>query len=251
MVWNAFMEDEEVQALSTQNMNDLIDTLIEIRIMHQPDKNFDKLKAKNSAILRREIKSVETQYLSMWKKFKENKNYTEAFLGINVHLSFLYLKYDDLQIDLIKYVHPLVLRQTKLRFKHLKLEEKYENSSDIIKERKKLQNEKHHITNRKNREEANVLLPQSITSTRTELKVVRKEFLKSWKQFSKDSNFEREFLRISDKYAKILSIVKTLEIKINEFREKKPYQKMLRENYVRYSILEDKLVENHGGALVD
>ena len=243
MVWNAFMENEEVQKLSKiPKMSDLVGVIKEIKTMRQDDKNLDKLKARNATILRHEIKSVELQYLNMWKKFKKDKNYTEAFLGINAHLSFLYLKYNDIQIELNKYVHPLVLRQTKLRFKQLKLEEKYEGSSEIIRERKILQNENYAILNRKNREECSMLQPHSINSSRAELKVVKKEFLEIWKQY-KDSKSEKEFLKISDKYAKMLSKIKGLENQINKMRKNKPYLKMLRENYIRYSILEDKLLD--------
>ena len=247
MVWNAFLEDEEVQALKGPLMSDLVDTIKEIRTMHQKNGNLDRLKARNAAVLRREIKLVESKYLELWKKFNKNNDYAESFLGINSQLSFLYLKYEEINVKLCKYIHPIILKQTKLRFKYLRLEEKYENSSEILKERKKLRNEKNDTFNRRIREEFEVLHPQSIASSRTELEITRGKFLESWKQYSINSNIEKKFLKTSGEYAKILSIVKSLEIKIKELRETKPYLKMLRENYIRDSILEEKFLESQRG----
>lgn len=245
MVWDAFLEDEEVQTLSVMpKMSDLVGVIKEIKSMRQDDKNLERLRSKNAAILRREIKSVERQYLKTWEKFNEDKNYTETFLGINAHLSFLYLKYDEIEAGLDKYVRPLVLRQTKLRFKILRLEEKYENYSEIIKERRKIQDEKNALFNRQTREEINLLLPESISSSRVMLKIARKEFLQSWEKYRVNSKLEKEFLKYSNNYARQLFKVKTLEAKIRKWREAKPYNQMLRENYIRYSILEDKLVDN-------
>jgi len=247
MVWNAFLEDEEVQALKGPLMRDLVDTINEIRAMHQKDGNLDGLKARNAAVLRREIKSVESKYLELWKKFNKNKDCAESFLGINAQLSFLYLKYEEINVKLGKYVHPIVLRQTKLRFEYLRLEEKYENSSEILKERKRLRDEKNDIFNRRIREEFELLRPQAISSSRTELEITRGKFLESWKEYGINSNTEEKFLRTSGEYAKILSIVKDLELKIKELRETKPYLKMLRENYIRDSILEEKFLESQRG----
>ena len=80
------MEDEEVQALKGPLMSDLVDTIKEIRTMHQKDGNLDRLKARNAAVLRREIKLVESKYLELWKKFNKNNDYAESFLGINSQL---------------------------------------------------------------------------------------------------------------------------------------------------------------------
>ncbi len=249
MVWNTFLEDEEVQALKGPLMSDLVDTIKEIRTMHQKDGNLDRLKAR-IVVLRREIKSVESKYLELWKKFNKNKDYTESFLGINSQLSFLYLKLGEINAELSRYIHPLVLKQTKLRFEYLRLEEKYENSSEILKERKRLRNEKNDVFNRRIREEFELLRPQSIASSRTELAIARGKFLESWKEYGLNSNTEEKVLKTSGEYAKILSIVKDLEIKIKELRESKPYLKMLRENYVRDSILEEKFLESQRGVSI-
>ena len=249
MVWDAFLEDEEVQTLKrTPRMIDLVNTIKERRAMRQKDDNLDKLKARNAAVLRREIKLVESKYLELWKKFNKNRDYTESFLAINSQLSFLYLKYEEIAEKLIEYVHPLVLKQTKLQFEYLRLEEKYENSSEILKERKKLRDEKNDIFNKRIREETEAAYPQLIATRRTELKISRGKFLKSWKEYGIDSNIEEKFLKTSGEYAKILSTVKDLEIKIKELRETKPYLKMLRENYIRDSILEEKFLDSQRGA---
>ena len=248
MVWDAFMEDEEVQTLKeTPLMVDLVNTIKERRTMRQKDDNLDKLKARNATVLRREIKLAESKYLELWEKFNKNKDYTESFLAINSQLSFLYLKFEEIEAKLIEYVHSLVLKQTKLQFEYLRLEEKYEDSSEILKERKKLRNEKNDIFNRRNCEEIEALYPQSIASRRTELKIARGKFLESWKQYGMNSNIEEKVLKTSGEYAKILSTVKTLEIKIKELRETKPYLKMLRENYIRDSILEEKFLDSQRG----
>ena len=249
MVWNAFLEDEEVQALKGPPMSDLVDTIKEIRTMRQKDGNLDGLKAR-IVVLRREIKSVESKYLELWKKFNKNNDYAESFLGINSQLSFLYLKLGEINAELSKYIHPLVLKQTKLRFEYLRLEEKYENSSEILKERKRLRNEKNDVFNKRIREEFELLRPQSIASSRTELAIARGKFLESWKEYGLNSNTEEKFLRTSGEYAKILSIVKDLEIKIKEWRETKPYLKMLRENYVMDSILEERFLESQRGVSI-
>ena len=79
MVWDAFLEDEEVQTLSVMpKMSDLVGVIKEIKSMRQDDKNLERLRSKNAAILRREIKSVERQFLKTWEKFNEDKNYTET-----------------------------------------------------------------------------------------------------------------------------------------------------------------------------
>jgi hypothetical protein len=227
-------------------MMDLIDALKKAKAFRGPDENLAKLGSKNAHIIREELRSVEAQYLQICKKYKENKDYLEVFLGINLHLSFLYTKYDEITDILIKYVHPLVLKQTKLRFNYLKLEEKYENSSEILKERRKLQEEKHRIINKRSREELDVLYPQSIVSSRAELKVVRKRFLELYKKYQKNSKFENEFLKKSMEYAKALDKVKKLKDEIKKVRKTKLYQKMLSENYIRYSILEDILIDGVG-----
>jgi len=239
------MENEEIQALkSTTKMSDLIQVFKEIKVLHQPNENLEKLGSKNAHIIKQELKIIETEFLQLWSKFKENKNYTEVFLGINVHLSFLYSKYDKIEKELIKYIHPLVLKQTELRFKYLKLEEKYENTSSVLQKRKELQNEKHAIINKKMREENDALLPESLVHNCTELKELRGKFIVSCKKYLENNILEKEFLKKSNEFAEKLFKVKALEAKLKEFRKDKPYQKMLRENYVRYSILEEMIVDS-------
>jgi DNA-binding transcriptional regulator YiaG len=206
----------------------------------------EKLGVKNRDVLYHELKSVETQYLQMWKKFNDSKAYTEIFLGIGTYLAVLYLELDRLSKQISKVYRPLHHKQTKLLFKRTKLEQKYENSNEIFKEIKKLNDEKNALFNKQKREENNLLSPESISQSRLELEITRKEFLRLWKKYMKNSTFEKEFVKCSNKYAKLLSKIKTQKEKIRKWLKGKPYNKMLRENYVRRIILEDKLLDNAG-----
>ncbi len=206
----------------------------------------EKLGVRNRDVLHHELKSVEMQYLQMWEKFNDSKSYTEMFLGIGIYLSVLYLELDRLGKQIIKVYRPLHLKQTKLLFKRKKLEQKYENSNEFFKEIKKLDDEKNSLFNKRIREEINLLLPESISQSRLELKIARKEFLQLWKKYKKNSTFEKEFVKCSNEYAKRLSKMKTQEEKIRKWMKPKPFRQMLRENYARRTILEDKLLDNAG-----
>jgi hypothetical protein len=244
MVWNAFLENEEVQALTESKMKELIEVIKEKRLHEKQSKGvLEDFGEKNYLVMYHEIKLIETQYLQMWEKFNENKAYTEMFLGISGCLSVLYLEYDRLEIQITKGTRPILHKQKKLLFKRIRLEEKYENSSEILKERKKIQDFKNDLYNKRIREEINLLLPESISSSRLDLKITRKEFLQLWKKYMLNSKLKKEFLICSYEHAKLLSKVKTLEAKIRKFGKEKPYRQMLRENYTRYSILEDKLLD--------
>ncbi len=247
MVWNVIMEDEEIQALTElEYMKEWINIMKEDKLNRAQVDYPEKLGVKNREILHHELKSVETQYLQMWEKFKENKAYTEMFLGIGAYLSVLYLELDRLNIQISKVYRPLHHKQTKLLFKRIKLEQKYENSNEIFKEIKKLNDEKNSLFNKRKREESNQLLPESISQSRLELEIAQKGFLGLWKKYKKSSTFEKEFVKSSNEYAKRLSKIKTQREKIRKWRKTKPYCKMLRENYVKRTILEDKLLDNAG-----
>jgi len=229
---------------SVIEMNDLIEVIQEQRSdKKQSIGSLEKFGEKNYIVMYHELKSIETQYLQEWKKFTNDKTHKEMFLGISAHLSILYLKYDELDRKMIKGVRPLMYKQTKLLFKRIRLEQKYENSSEILKERKKIHDFKNDLFNKRIHEKITLLLPESMSTSRAEAKIARKEFLKSWKKYTKKSNLDKEFLENSNEYAKMLSKIKTLETKIRNWEKTKPYNQMLRENYIRYSILEDSILK--------
>lgn len=243
MVWNVILEDEEVQALTISKMNDLTDVIKETRLFLKSDEALEKFGEKNYKVMYHELKSIETQYLQKWVKFNEDKSHTEMFLGMSAYLSILYLKYDELDMQMTVGVRPLMEKQTTLLQKRIMLEKKYENSSEIVKEQKKINDLKNDLYNKRIREEINLILPESISSSRSELKIGRKEFLNSWKKYNNNTRLENEFIKSSNEYARLLSKVKTLEESICKWRKTKPYRQMLRECYLRYSILEDKLLK--------
>lgn len=210
----------------------------------------EKLGEKNYHILYHELKSVETQYLKVWEEFKRNNAYAELFLGNSAYISVLYLEFDRLDRQIGIGIRPLHSKQTKILFKRIKLEQEYENSNEIFKERNKLQDEKNHLYNKRIREEINLLLPESIYQSRLELKIARNEFLQSWKKYMKNPTSKKEFLECSNNYAERLSKITTQETKIRNWRKTQPYNKMLRENYMRYSILGDKLLDSAGETFV-
>ena len=209
----------------------------------------EKLGVENYKILYHELKSVETQYLQVWGKFTKNEAYTELFLGISAYLSVVNLEFDRLDRQIGIGIRSLHSKQTKILFKRIKLEQEYENSNEIFKERNKLQDEKNHLYNKRIREEINLLLPESIYQSRLELKIARKEFLQSWKKYMNPTS-KKEFLECSNNYAERLSKITTQETKIRNWRKTQPYNKMLRENYMRYSILGDKLLDSAGETYV-
>lgn len=226
-------------------MQDVIDVIKERRLNgKESGPILEKFGEKNYRVLYHEIKLIETQYLEKWEKFSNDKAYTEMFLAMSACLSVLYLKFDQLNRQMIRGVRPLLNEQHRLLLERNKLEEKYENSSETVKEMVKIQNFKNDLLNKQTCEERKMLLPESISSLRQELKIARREFLELWKKYTINFKLEKEFLKSSNKYARLLSKVNTLETKIREWRKTKPYRQMLRESYTRHSILEDKLLNN-------
>ena len=212
----------------------------------EDDLIYEKLECKNYKILYHELKSAESQYLKVWKKFMGNDAYAELFLGISAYISVLYLEYDKLHKNIGMGVKPLKERQTKILFKMLKIEQENEHSNEIFKERKKLIDEKNGLYNKRKRGEINLLLPESLSKSRLELKISRKGFLQSWKNYMSNPTFEEEFLKHSNNYAEKLLKTTVLETKIRNWQQTKLYRTMLRENYLRYSILGDKLLDSTG-----
>jgi hypothetical protein len=210
------------------------------------DDILEKLGEKNYRVLYHELESVETQYLQVWEKFTNSEAYRELFLGNSAYISVLYLEFDRLDRQIGIGIRPLHDKQTKILFKRIKIEQEYENTNEIFKERNKLSDEKNYLYNKRIREESNLLLPESISQSRLELKTTRKEFLQSWKRYMKNPTFEKEFLECSDNYAQRLSKITTQKTKIRNWEKTKPYNKMLRENYIRYSILGDRLMDSAG-----
>lgn len=232
-------------------LKEWIELVKEDKLNREQDKDIlEKLKEKNYHILYHELKSVETQYLQVWEKFTNDEAYTELFLGNSAYLSVLYMEFDRLDRQIGIGIRPLHDRQTKILFKRIKIEQENENTNEIFKERNKLSDEKNHLYNKIIREKINLLLPESIHQSRLELKTVRKEFLQSWKKYMKNPTFEKEFLEGSDNFAQRLSKITIQKTKIRNWEKTKPYRKMLRENYTRYSILEDKLLDSVGETFV-
>ena len=206
----------------------------------------EKLGEKNYRVLHHELKSVETQYLQVWEKFTKNEAYTELFLGNSACLSVIYLKYYKLNEQIGAAYRPFKERQTKILFKRIKIEQENENSNEIFKERNKLFDEKIGFYNKRIREEINLLLPESISKSRSELKITRKEFLQSWKIYLENPSFEKEFLKSSNNHAEKLSKMKGLQTKIKNWWKTPLYRTMLGENYTTYCILGDKLMDSAG-----
>ena len=210
----------------------------------------EKLGEKNYRVLYHELKSVETQYLQVWEKFTNNEAYRELFLGNSAYLSVLYLEFDKLNEQIGIGIRPLKERQTKILFKRIKIEQENENTNEIFKERNKLFDEKNSLYNKRKREEINLLLPESISTRRSELKISRKEFLQSWKIYTENTSFEKEFLKSSNNHAEKLLKMTTLKTKIRNWQKTPLYRKMVRENYARYCVLGDKLMDSVGETFV-
>lgn len=202
----------------------------------------EKLGDKNYQVLYRELKSVETKYLQVWNKFQNNSAYAELFLGNSAFLSVLYLELDKLDKQITIGTRSLHSKQIKILRKRLKIERENGNTNYIFKERNRLSDEKDHLYNKKIHEEIDLLLPESLSQSRSELKIARKGFLQSWKRYMKNPTFEKEFIKFSNNYAQKLLKVTTLQTKIKNWNKTKPYNKMLQENHARYYVLRDKLM---------
>lgn len=210
----------------------------------------EKLGEKNYRVLYHKLESVETQYLQVWKKFTNNETYRELFLGNSACLSVLYLEFDRLHEQMGIGIRPLHDRQTKILFKRIKIEQEYEHVNEIFKERNKLFDEKNSLYNKRKREEINLLLPESIYKSRSELKISRKEFLESWKIYTENPSFEKEFLKSSNNHAEKLLKMTTLKTKIRKWWKTPLYRTMVAENYLRESVLGDKLMDSVGETYV-
>ncbi len=107
---------------------------------------------RNYENLSREIKSVEAQFLAEWQKLIKDSAYVETFLCTGAHLAMLYLEYSALQQQISKVIRAMSHKQTRLRFARLRLESKFENTSEIIQSRMRLHHEKNDIYNIRVRE---------------------------------------------------------------------------------------------------
>ncbi len=107
---------------------------------------------RNYENLSREIKSVEAQFLAEWQKLIRDSAYVETFLCTGAHLAMSYLEYSILQQQISKVIRAMSQKQTRLRFARLRLESKYENTSEIIQSRMRLHHEKNDIYNIRVRE---------------------------------------------------------------------------------------------------
>ncbi len=199
---------------------------------------------RNYENLSREIKSVETQFLAEWQKFLKDTTYVETFLCTSAHLAMLYLEYSALQQQISKVIRALSQKQTRLRFARLRLESKYENTNDILQSRMRLHHEKNDLYNRRVREESKIVSSNIASQSEFELKIAKREFLEMYSRYIKNSTLRKEFIQCSVTYAVKLLQRKTQQEKIRAWRKTKPYNQMLRENYIKYSILEHKLLDS-------
>ena len=156
------------------------------------------------------------------------------------------MEFDKLNEQIGIGIRPLHDKQTKILFKRIKIEQENEHSNEIFKERNKLFDEKNSLYNKRTREEINLLLPESISKSRSELKMSRKEFLESWKIYMENPSFEKEFLKSSNNHAEKLLKMTTLKTKIRNWWKTPLYRTMVAENYIRYSVFGNKLMDSVG-----
>ncbi len=189
----------------------------------------DKAGIKKHNILYHEIKSIEAQYLQAWNKFNTNK---AIFLEISIHLATMYVKYDKSNTQILKVLRPLHSKQTEITFKRIRLEQKLEKSDETVRALKKLYDEKVKLFNKRTHEEYNLSPPN------TKLKPAQKEFLQMWECYKNNPNMEKQFLASSKEYVKHLAEIN----KVRNSKKIQSYHKMLHHNYLRRSILEDRLL---------
>ena len=224
---------------------DLINIIKEDRLdREQSSAILERHRYRNYENISREIKSVESQFLAEWQKFIKDSTYLETFLCTGAHLAMSYLEYSTLQQQISKVVRELSQKQTRLRFARLRLESKYENTNEILQSRMILYHEKNDIYNRRVREE-NKIVSHNITSqSKFELKIAKREFLEIYSKYIKNYTLREEFIQCSVTYAVKISQRKTQQKKILAWQKTKPYNQMLRENFIKYSILEHKLLDS-------
>ncbi len=199
---------------------------------------------RNYENLSHEIKSVEAQFLAEWQKLTRDSAYVETFLCTSAHLAMSYLEHSTLHQQIIKIIRILSQKQTRLRFARLRLESKYENTNDILQSRMRLYHEKNDIYNRRVHEESKIVSFNIASQSKFELKITKREFLEMYSRYIKNSTLREEFIQCSVTYAVKLLQRKTQQEKIRAWRKTKPYNQMLRENYIKYSILEHKLLDS-------
>lgn len=226
-------------------MIDLINIIKEDRVdREQSSAILERHRYRNYKNLTREIKSVESQFLVEWQKFIKDSTYLETFLCTSAYLAMSYLEYSTLHQQISKVVRELSQKQTRLRFARLRLESKYENTNEILQSRMRLYHEKNDIYNRRVREE-NKIVSHNITSqSKFELKIAKREFLEMYSKYIKNDTLREEFIQCSVTYAVKISQRKTQQEKIRAWQKTKPYNQMLRENFIKYSILEHKLLDS-------
>ena len=223
---------------------DLINIIKEDRSdREQSSAILERHRYRNYENLLHEIKSIESQFLAEWQKFIKDSTYVETFLCTSAYLAMSYLEYSTLQQQISKVVRELSQKQTRLRFARLRLESKYENTNEILQSRMILYHEKNDIYNRRVREE-NKIVSHNITSqSKFELKIAKREFLEIYSKYIKNYTLREEFIQCSVTYAVKLLQRKTQQEKIRAWQKTKPYNQMLRENFIKYSILEHKLLD--------
>jgi hypothetical protein len=226
-------------------MIDLIKIIKEDRLdREQSSAILQRHRYRNYENLSREIKSVEAQFLVEWQKLIKDSTHVETFLCTSAHLAMLYLEYSTLQRQISKVIRAMSQKQTRLRFTRLRLESKYENTNEIIQSRMRLHHEKNDLYNRRVREESKIVSSNIASQSKFELKITKREFLEMYSRYIKNSTLRKEFIQCSDRYAVKLLQRKTQQEKIRAWRKTKPYNQMLRENYIKYSILEHKLLDS-------
>ena len=199
---------------------------------------------RNYENLFREIKSVEAQFLEEWQKFIKDSTYVETFLCTSAYLAMSYLEYSTLQQQISKVMIAMSQKQTRLRFARLRLESKYENTSEILQSRMRLHHEKNDLYNRRVHEENKIVSFNIASQSKFELKITKREFLEMWSRYIKNPTLREEFIQCSVTYAVKLLQRKIQQEKIRAWLKTKPYNQMLRENYIKYSILEHKLLDS-------
>ncbi len=228
-----------------ETMIDLINIIQEDRLdREQSSAILEKHRYRNYENLTREIKLVEAQFLEEWQKFIKDSTYIETFLCASAYLAMSYLEYSTLYQQIIKVVRVLSQKQTRLRFARLRLESKYENTNEILQSRMRLHHEKNDIYNIRVHEENKIISFNITSQSKFELKIAKKEFLEMYHRYLKNTTLREEFIQCSDRYAVKLLQRKTQQKKIRAWRKTKPYNQMLRENYIKYSILEHKLLDS-------
>ena len=76
------------------------------------------------------------------------------------------------------------------------------------------------------------------------VQITKRELLEMYSRYIKNYTLREEFIQCSVTYAVKLSQRKTQQENIRAWRKTKPYNQMLREIYIKYSILEHKLLDS-------